>query len=209
MSKENRLSDERLAVLVTLLEQRDTKPPFHEIASILAELRSLRSGPIAGVAVKSLNWILVKPDYWQAVTPFGTFSVVAQPCFGKPWRTFSPTDWEGFIGDGAEELKEKIEISYSKRILSALAYSEQEPAAWRCEDLILPAVSIIEDRRHAESRMRQTEAWRVTPLYPARQPDLANSDNLVERVFHAAVPFVAGTAFRELRAALTAAMKQS
>lgn len=39
-----------------------------------------------------------------------------------------------------------------------------EVVAWRCEDLILPNVSIIDDWEHAQARLRQPTAWTVEPL---------------------------------------------
>lgn len=35
---------------------------------------------------------------------------------------------------------------------------------WRCEDLIIGTISIIDDREHAEMRMRYPDAWKVIAL---------------------------------------------
>lgn len=64
-----------------------------------------------------------------------------------------------------EEAKAAAEADYRTRILSALETEAVEPVAWRCEDLILPSISIIDDKAHAEARMRRPDDWRVTPLY--------------------------------------------
>jgi hypothetical protein len=122
-----RVSEERLGSFIKRCEDMSEGGKFlwwTELASILRDYAALRSS-VKTVGVKALEWVQVRPDYFEARTPFGIFSVVGQLCFGKPWRTFTPIGWQGFTGDSADELKERLERSYERRILSAI----EAPAA--------------------------------------------------------------------------------
>ena len=124
------------------------------------------------VSVKPLEFVEIKENQWQANTPFGAFSVVKQPCFGKAWRTFSPTGWATYIDDDPEELKRITEHAYCKRILSCLRSPPTEDGdrviAWLGTNLDGESEPFLSER---QAEFWSNGASKVEPLYlRAKQP---------------------------------------
>lgn len=144
------------------------------IRSILTELKELRAQ--GGVRVAPLEWHdVLSPREDGPAEPSGDYE--ASNGLGSFYyiRCYFGSDsygWEVSFDanavsdhDNPEDAKASAFEHHKRNVLSALEIEAVEPVAWRCEDLILPSVSIIDDKAHAEARMRRPNEWRVAPLY--------------------------------------------
>ena len=181
MSKENRVSDERLAEMI-IAAKHDAENQLSDRYKaeaemrfdILAELQSLRSKPVAGVSVKPLEW-----EGDEAKTAFGIYRVYrTDDGYGVSFEHVELVH-VGFNSVGAFESPRDNAISYAQpdyrqRILSALSLPAQEPVAWQHK---LTGV-IRQDKPSALMGLNED----YTPLYASPQPEAVITEEMVERV---------------------------
>lgn len=88
---------------------------------------------------------------------------------------------------------------------SAEALSVKEPVAWRAP--VNPCGQPGWEYAESERSLIQKGRHNREPLYASPPPKAVTiTDEMVEGVFQAVVPFIAGTSYRELRTAITAAL---
>lgn len=179
MSSET-VSDERLMIVLNRLgedrndegDQRRVEMLVSEVRSILTELQSLRSKPVASeVEVKPLEWVKhPNVEAWRAETMLGSYKVFAVAL---------PATWS-FYGHAGElierkspdvtEAKAAAEADYRNRILSALEAATapvvSEPVAWGWADKTGIRSTTL-DKGEAE-RWADTRGT-VIPLYASPQ----------------------------------------
>lgn len=185
------VSDERLADILELDSYRMYQSVLPmELSSMLAELQSLRSKPVAGVEVRPLEWS-------KLYTDGNGYSATDARCVVGLYSAFQlsgDTAWVLEFGnvrlgdfDSLDQAQAAALSDYRQRILSTLSCSEQEPVAWAryAEDGDL--LELLHDKERVGSLMSFGKD--VRPLYASPQPEaviteeMARLKTLVERAF--------------------------
>lgn len=190
MSKENRVSDERLDQLETII---------HELAGEVAPggtedrawaiINDLRSKPVAGVEVKPLAWKDCATNKGPgfdivdrhrlgvafAETPIGTYVIASGPAnLYEAWLRSGQVSGAYKTKD---EAKAAAKADLCQRILSTLSLPAQEPVAWqRCHPTQGWQFVSEEDIPHYRSTGQE-----IRPLYASPQPEAVITEEMVER----------------------------
>jgi len=215
MSKENRVSDERLEEIRVQLIKGRQAVTFDENLMMVWELQSLRSKPVAGVEVKPLEW---HGNTGRAGTAFRY--VIAEPDRTIGWRVWVSIGDQSpsfFLTAKPENRKAAVsfaEANYRQRILSTLSLPAQEPVAWRWKHPLWPN-DHWQYGTH-DPRIGTDDGVDATPLYAAPQPEAIITEEMVERAVDSMNVALRsplpenGASYQEIgiRAALTAALVQ-
>lgn len=182
MSKENRVSDERTEMRVLLgkinagrkvLQGDDTGEIFVSVEAALDAMLSLRSKPVAGVEVKSLEW-----EMGEAKSAVGLYSVHRYEAPSPKWSVRLDGNALQLYADAEVGARSLAQSHLEEIILSAISLPAQEPVAWRAFD---PADG--EWALFKRDPRPQWECGPVVPLYASPQPEAVTTEEMAERVW--------------------------
>lgn len=174
------------------------------IRSIITELQSLRSKPVAGV-VKPLEWH--GPDVNDEIyarSAFCVYTIQKQRKSMGFWLTEVGGNYAS-----VEEAKAAAEADYRQRILSCIDLSPQgEPVAWVRQKTLDRLKDMHSGATDTQLANIQFDAIGCSvPLYLAPQP-VAISEAMVERALNEWLNAKSRTPREKVRAALTAALSR-
>ena len=165
MSKENRVSDKRLAQMIDDANLQYLAAGFPDLCSLwqdridaFTELQSLRSKPVAGVEVKPLEWQARGKFVEFARTAFGEYTVeYYEESDGCGWEAVY--DETGTIGYFPRDIDAKAaaEADYRQRILSTLSLPAQEPV--HPDDLAVDRFAAEMKAKLAKKRAEGRGGW--------------------------------------------------
>lgn len=202
MSKENRVSDERLAEMIAAMENHGAaKLATIYTADYLAaitELQSLRSKPVAGVEVKPLEWGKTSYGRPETETIVGVYRVFEHVDGGwaATFKTFNLVDANGRKNFATEaEALDAAEADYRQRILSALIPKATAPVvsepvatidrAMDCDswpewlgDIVDLAIQASDA---ADMSTEQAIAYAILHYAASPQPEAVITEEIVER----------------------------
>lgn len=211
MSKENRVTDERLAEILANDERcirlypeilgrgrNPTREMFEDRVRMARELQSLRSKPVAGVEVKPLIDAVVKAaDLLNVVILSGTTITDGHD---GPHSTLTPL--------ATQANSAWCDLVSAQRILSTLSLPAQAAfyGVWSGKIHI----GTWTDEKTAREIASEYDSPAVVPLYASPQPEAVITDAMVERFEQVYSDECDHRYDRQaIRAALTAALKKA
>lgn len=230
MSKENRVSDERLAKFIdTCRAMGDAGDGaryawWDDLTTALTELQSLRSKPVAGVEVKPLEWSKTSYGRPEVETVVGVYRVFEHVDGGwaATFKTFNLVDAHGRKNFATEhEALAAAEADYRQRILSTLSLPAQDlvakPYAFEFGKSNGDGTYCVIIERGDEGYVERfaVKDWPIKPLYASAQPEAVITEEMVERAYDAFVAACEWSDWDEpevrgyVRAALEAALKEA